>query len=127
MVASSVAESGAIHEGTRPFAAEPDVIDGCATRYSLRGTMAAPRSELPVETISVSCSILNLSLRRYRGHNRYGSIGERDPNRVSRRGIIYNVQTGGKRQRKPTSMALVRRYLTWRVQSQCTGSGDHVL
>jgi len=90
---------------------EADVVDGDVTRYSVRITMAARRSELPAETISLSCSIW-ISLRRYRGHNRYGSIGEQDPNRVSRRGIIDNVQTGGKnRQREPTSVAIARRYL----------------
>jgi|SRR3954471_21151870 hypothetical protein len=94
MGASRSAQSGSIHEGTRPFVLE--AADGGATRYSFRVTMAARRSELPAETISLSCSILNLSLRRYRGHNRYGSIGERDPNRVSHRSIIDNVQTGGK-------------------------------
>ena len=113
------AQSGSIHEGIRPFAVESDVTDGGATRYSVRFTTAARRSELPAETISLSCSISNVSLRRYRGHNRYGSIGEQDPNRVPPRGSMDNVQTGGKnRQREPTSVAIVRRYLTWSVHFQ---------
>jgi hypothetical protein len=57
MGASCPAESGSIHEGTRPFAAEADATGG-ANRYNVRATVAVPRSGLPAETISFSCSIL---------------------------------------------------------------------
>ncbi len=60
MGASRSAESDAIHEGTLPFVARPDVTGGGTTRYSARGTTALPL-EFLARTGSFLCSILNLS------------------------------------------------------------------